>query len=53
MYMLDTNICIFVLKNRPEKVKKKFKAIKNICISSVTYGEWCAPQKVDTLTMQP
>lgn len=41
MYMLDTNTCIFVLKNRPEKVKKKFKAIKNICISSVTYGELC------------
>lgn len=41
MYMLDTNTCIFVLKNRPEKVRKKFKAIKNICISSVTYGELC------------
>jgi len=41
MYMLDTNICIFILKNRPESVKKKFKAIKNICISSVTYGELC------------
>ena len=41
MYMLDTNTCIFVLKNRPDKVKKKFKAIKNICISSVTYGELC------------
>ena len=41
MYMLDTNTCIFVLKNRPVKVKKKFKAIKNICISSVAYGELC------------
>lgn len=41
MYMLDTNTCIFVLKNRPDKVRKKFKAIKNICISSVTYGELC------------
>ncbi len=41
MYMLDTNTCIFVLKNRPEKVRKKFKAIKNICISSITYGELC------------
>jgi len=41
MYMLDTNTCIFVLKNRPEKVKRKFKAIKNICISSVTFGELC------------
>ncbi len=41
MYMLDTNTCIFVLKNRPEKAKRKFKAIKNICISSVTFGELC------------
>ena len=39
--MLDTNTCIFVLKNRPEKAKRKFKAIKNICISSVTFGELC------------
>ena len=41
MYMLDTNTCIFVLKNRPQKVRKKFKAIKNICMSSITYGELC------------
>ncbi len=41
MYMLVTNTCIYVLKNRPEKVRKKFKAIKNICISSVTYGKLC------------
>lgn len=41
MYMLDTNVCIFALKNRPESLRKKCKAIKNICISSVTYGELC------------
>ncbi|PCJ30949.1 MAG: VapC toxin family PIN domain ribonuclease [Moraxellaceae bacterium] len=41
MYMLDTNTCIYVLKNRPENVRRKFKAIKNICISSVTFGELC------------
>ena len=41
MYMLDTNTCIFVLKNRSGKLRNKFKAIKNICISSVTYGELC------------
>lgn len=41
MYMLDTNTCIFVLKNRTEKLKNKFKAIKNISISTVTYGELC------------
>ncbi|NOX09799.1 MAG: type II toxin-antitoxin system VapC family toxin [Gammaproteobacteria bacterium] len=41
MYMLDTNICIYVLKNHSKKLRYKFKAIKNICISSVTYGELC------------
>ncbi|MEX0619805.1 MAG: PIN domain-containing protein [Pseudohongiellaceae bacterium] len=39
--MLDTNTCIFVLKNRIPALKNKFKAIKNICISSITYGELC------------
>jgi len=41
MYMLDTNICIYVLKNHSDKLRSKFKAIKNICISSVTYAELC------------
>ncbi len=41
MYMLDTNICIYVLKKHSNKLRHKFKAIKNICISSVTYGELC------------
>jgi tRNA(fMet)-specific endonuclease VapC len=41
MYMLDTNICIYVLKNHSDKLRYKFKAIKDICISSVTYGELC------------
>lgn len=41
MYMLDTNICIYVLKNRTGKLKHKFKVTKNIFISSVTYAELC------------
>ena len=41
MYMLDTNTCIFVLKNRTSKLKAKFKAIKDISISSLTYAELC------------
>ncbi|MFT5083098.1 MAG: tRNA(fMet)-specific endonuclease VapC [Lentisphaeria bacterium] len=41
MYMLDTNTCIFVLINRTTALKNKFRAIKNICISSITYGELC------------
>lgn len=39
--MLDTNICIYVLKNHSDKLRHKFKVIKDICISSVTYGELC------------
>ena len=41
MYMLDTDICIYVLKKRSDKLRHKFKVTKNICISSVTYGELC------------
>lgn len=41
MHMLDTNICIYVLRHRSDTLRHKFKAIKNLCISSVTYGELC------------
>ena len=41
MYMLDTNICIYVLKNHTDKLRYKFKAIGNITISSITYAELC------------
>lgn len=40
-YMLDTNICIYAIKHRPETVIKNF--LKHdpdeICISSITYAE--------------
>lgn len=39
--MLDTNTCIFVLKNKSDHLRHKFKAIKNLCISSIVYGELC------------
>ena len=40
-YMLDTNICIYVIKNKPEKVFRKIQTIhpEDVCISSVTYAE--------------
>lgn len=41
MYMLDTDICIYVLKNHSDKLRHKFKVTKDICISSVTYAELC------------
>ena len=42
-YMLDTNICIFAIKKRPEGVLAHLKSHtpEEICISSVTYGELC------------
>lgn len=41
MYMLDTNICIYVLQNRSKSLRHKFKVTKNICMSSVTWAELC------------
>ena len=41
MYMLDTNICIYLLKHRSDELRHKFRAIRNISISSITYGELC------------
>lgn len=40
-YMLDTNICIYAMKNKPEKVLRRFKEEldNGICISSITLAE--------------
>ena len=40
-YMLDTNICIYAMKNKPEKVLQRLRAEINsgICISSITLAE--------------
>lgn len=40
-YMLDTNICIYIIKNKPPKVLRKFSKIdpKDVCISSTTSSE--------------
>ena len=40
-YMLDTNICIYVIKHKSESVFRKLKKIKpeDVCISSITYAE--------------
>ena len=39
--MLDTNICIYVIKHKPETVFRKLQTIhpEDVCISSVTYAE--------------
>lgn len=40
-YLLDTNICIYIIKQKPEKVFKKFGnySVGEIGISSITYSE--------------
>lgn len=41
MYMLDTNICIYAIKNKPLQVLKQLKENydKGICISAITLAE--------------
>lgn len=39
-YMLDTNICIYVMKTYPPGLREKFNALaEQLCISSITLGE--------------
>ena len=39
-YMLDTNICIYVMKNYPPALREKFNTLaEQLCISSITLGE--------------
>ena len=40
-FLLDTNICIYIIKKKPEKVLKKFKTFKpgDIAISNITVAE--------------
>ncbi len=40
-YMLDTNICIYAIKHKPDTVIKKFLSHNpdELCISAITYAE--------------
>ena len=40
-YMLDTNICIYIIKEKPKKVLNKFQSLEigDICISMITFAE--------------
>ena len=40
-YMLDTNICIYAIKNRPEQVLERIRENREagLCISSITLSE--------------
>nr|WP_286079332.1 type II toxin-antitoxin system VapC family toxin [Bacteroides intestinalis] len=41
MYMLDTNICIYAIKNKPEQVLSRLQEnlYNGICISAITLAE--------------
>ncbi len=40
-YMLDTNICIYIIKKKPEKVIRCLQelSLSDVCISSITLSE--------------
>ena len=40
-YMLDTNICIYAIKNRPQEVLRRLQEHEpaELCVSAVTYAE--------------
>jgi tRNA(fMet)-specific endonuclease VapC len=40
-YMLDTNICIYLIRKKPIQVLKKLQEVKasEVCISSITLAE--------------
>ena len=39
-YMLDTDICIYAMKNRPSEVRDRLKEfVGEVCISTITLGE--------------
>ena len=41
IYMLETNICIYAMKNKPEKVLRRLREEldEGVCISSITLAE--------------
>jgi tRNA(fMet)-specific endonuclease VapC len=40
-YMLDTNMCIYIIKKKPARVLEKFTSLKtdDVCISAITLAE--------------
>ena len=40
-YMLDTDMCSYIIKERPESVRQRFQtlAMEQLCVSVVTYAE--------------
>ncbi|MFU8789142.1 MAG: type II toxin-antitoxin system tRNA(fMet)-specific endonuclease VapC [Methylobacter sp.] len=42
MLMLDTNICVYILKKRPLYLLEKFNQSEKIYISAIVYAELCS-----------
>jgi len=42
-YLLDTNICIYIARHRPEEVLERFDRLQpgEVAMSTITYGELC------------
>ena len=41
-FMLDTNVCVYVIKNHPEKLRERYNRFaEQIAISTVTLAELC------------
>ena len=42
-YMLDTNICIYLMREQPEAVIKRFSKVRrgDVAISAITWAELC------------
>lgn len=40
-YMLDTNMCVYLMKNQPEQVARRFAAcsVGDVVMSAITYAE--------------
>ncbi|MBF0264820.1 MAG: type II toxin-antitoxin system VapC family toxin [Gammaproteobacteria bacterium] len=58
MYMLDTNICIYILKNHPEEALDKFRlysdelSISTIVYAELQYGIELSPAKIKQIRLE-
>jgi len=41
MIMLDTNICVYILKDQPDHIRQKLNELELAHISSIVYSELC------------
>ena len=53
-YMLDTNICIYLIKNHPPQVLRRLEALRQgeVLMSVVTYAELCAGLEMQTVNRE-